>query len=74
MKEKVTIPANKTYRRTAFQGSVIIWQSSGMMTTDPANMELDLMAQIEKTIDAFVKQWRKANPADSPRKRTPEKK
>ena len=65
VKEKVEIPANKSYRRTAFQGPAVIWQSSGMMTTNPANMELDLMAQIEKAVNAFIKQWREANPAES---------
>jgi hypothetical protein len=74
VKEKVKIPADKSYRHTAFQGSVIVWQSSGMMTTDPAKMELDLMAQMEKTIDAFIKQWRAVNPADSPTEENPGKK
>jgi hypothetical protein len=64
VKEKVTIPANKTYRRKAFEGTVTIWQSSGMMTTNPAKMELDLIAQLEKAMDAFVKKWQEANPAD----------
>jgi hypothetical protein len=45
-----------------------------MMTTDPAKMELDLMAQMEKTIDAFIKQWRAVNPADSPTEENPGKK
>jgi hypothetical protein len=66
VKEKAAIPANRTSRRAAFQGSVITWQSSGMMSTSPANMELDLMAQIKKTIAAFVENWRKANPTNSP--------
>jgi hypothetical protein len=65
VKEKAAIPANRTYRRAAFQGSVITWQTSGMMSTNPANMELDLMAQIKKTIAAFVENWRKTNPTDS---------
>ena len=68
VKEKAAIPANRTYRRAAFQGPVITWQTSGMMSTNPANMELDLMAQIKKTVAAFVDSWRKANPTDpSPR-------
>jgi hypothetical protein len=66
VKEKVAIPANKTYRRAAFQGPAIVWQTSGMMSTDPANMELALMAQIKKTMAAFIETWREANPANSP--------
>jgi hypothetical protein len=66
LKEKAAIPANRTYRRAGFQGSVITWQTSGMMSTNPANMELDLMAQIKKTIAAFVENWRKANPPEPP--------
>ena len=65
VKEKVEIPANKSYRRAAFQGTAVIWQSSGMMSTDTANMELALMAQIEKAVGAFIKQWREVNPAES---------
>ena len=65
LKEIVEIPANKTYRRKAYRGQATIWQSSGMMSTNTASMELDLMGQIENTVNAFIKQWREVNPADS---------
>jgi hypothetical protein len=74
VKEKVSIPANQNYRRTAFQGSVIIWETSGMMTTNPAKMELDLVAQIQKAVEGFVKKWREANTVATSSERTHETK
>jgi hypothetical protein len=65
LKEKVEIPANKSYRRKAYHGQATILQLSGMMSTDTAKMELELMAQIENSVNAFIKQWQKANPADA---------
>ncbi len=74
VKEKVEIPANKSYRRAAYRGPVVIWQSTGMMSTSPAGMELDLMAQIKKAVNAFIEKWREVNPADSPRNQSPQAK